>query len=526
MLRQHHAGEHRLDREQQQRAGEHRNREGDQHELRLRRDWRARRLVRGIHTEVRCDKAAGRVRGSFAAQRIARPKGQSTGRRSGRSADLRRRHHRRRPQRPRLRRLSGAGRTQGDRAGAARCRRRRGGDRGIPSGLPQLGRRLHGLAAQPEGHPRSRACRAWPARSSSGQLHNFLPLARRALSEGRRRASTRAEVAKFSTPRCRAARRLRARLDAVADVLRALVLRDAAERGRGPAARGDRRARCKSGRHRQAAAPARHRRCNATCSTCSPTRPATISTAGSRASRSRPRYGFDGVVGNYASPYTPGSAYVLLHHVLRRGERQEGRVGPRDRRHGRDHAGDGEGARSRAASRSDVDAPRARGDRRDGPRGRRRDRRRASDRARARVVSNLNPKLLFERLIDRAGAADADSRERIDELALRLRHVPHERRARRSCRDFTLPAGRELRRSSHRRHHHRADARLHGARLFRRAHARLVARADRRDADPVDARRHARAAGAARREPVLPARRAGTAGRGVMGRSSRRRSPT
>ena len=27
-------------------------------------------------------------------------------------------------------------------------------------------------------------------------------------------------------------------------------------------------------------------------------------------------YGFDGVVGNYASPYTPGSAYVLLHHVF------------------------------------------------------------------------------------------------------------------------------------------------------------------------------------------------------------------
>jgi phytoene dehydrogenase-like protein len=25
-------------------------------------------------------------------------------------------------------------------------------------------------------------------------------------------------------------------------------------------------------------------------------------------------YGFDGIVGNYASPYTPGSAYVLLHH--------------------------------------------------------------------------------------------------------------------------------------------------------------------------------------------------------------------
>ena len=51
--------------------------------------------------------------------------------------------------------------------------------------------------------------------------------------------------------------------------------------------------------------------------------------------------GFDAVVGNLASPYTPGSAYVLLHHVLRRSERQARRVGPRHRRHGRDHAGDG-----------------------------------------------------------------------------------------------------------------------------------------------------------------------------------------
>ena len=27
-------------------------------------------------------------------------------------------------------------------------------------------------------------------------------------------------------------------------------------------------------------------------------------------------FGFDAVVGNYASPYTPGSAYVLLHHAF------------------------------------------------------------------------------------------------------------------------------------------------------------------------------------------------------------------
>src|SRR3954453_13151133 len=27
-------------------------------------------------------------------------------------------------------------------------------------------------------------------------------------------------------------------------------------------------------------------------------------------------FGFDAVVGNYASPYAPGAAYVMLHHVF------------------------------------------------------------------------------------------------------------------------------------------------------------------------------------------------------------------
>ena len=27
-------------------------------------------------------------------------------------------------------------------------------------------------------------------------------------------------------------------------------------------------------------------------------------------------FGFDAIVGNYASPYTPGTAYVLLHHAF------------------------------------------------------------------------------------------------------------------------------------------------------------------------------------------------------------------
>ena len=39
-------------------------------------------------------------------------------------------------------------------------------------------------------------------------------------------------------------------------------------------------------------------------------------TAGSRARWSRARFAFDSIVGAYASPYTPGTAYVLLHHCF------------------------------------------------------------------------------------------------------------------------------------------------------------------------------------------------------------------
>jgi phytoene dehydrogenase-like protein len=43
---------------------------------------------------------------------------------------------------------------------------------------------------------------------------------------------------------------------------------------------------------------------------------ATSSTAFRRATSPRPCSAFDGVVGNFASPYTPGTAYVLLHHLF------------------------------------------------------------------------------------------------------------------------------------------------------------------------------------------------------------------
>jgi phytoene dehydrogenase-like protein len=54
-------------------------------------------------------------------------------------------------------------------------------------------------------------------------------------------------------------------------------------------------------------------------------------------------YGFDGVVGNYASPYTPGSAYVLLHHLFGEVNGKKGAWG---------HAIGGMGAITQAMARS------------------------------------------------------------------------------------------------------------------------------------------------------------------------------
>ena len=54
-------------------------------------------------------------------------------------------------------------------------------------------------------------------------------------------------------------------------------------------------------------------------------------------------FGFDAIVGNYASPYAAGLGLCAAAPRVRRGERQEGRLGPCHRRHGRDHAGHGAG---------------------------------------------------------------------------------------------------------------------------------------------------------------------------------------
>ena len=195
-------------------------------------------------------------------------------------------------------------------------------------------------------------------------------------------------------------------------------------------------------------------------------------------------YGFDGIVGNYASPYSPGSAYVLLHHVFGEVNGKRGAWG---------HAVGGMGAITQAMARcaasrgvvirlgTAVREVLVEGDRAVGVLTEAGETLRASA-----VISNLNPKLLYMNLFAPGGAAAGVPRAH-EPLPLRLGHVPHERGAVGAA-GLQLPAGQELAGPPHRRHHHRPDARLHGARLLRRPPARLVAQADRRARDPLDAR--------------------------------------
>src|SRR5690606_25268544 len=121
-------------------------------------------------------------------------------------------------------------------------------------------------------------------------------------------------------------------------------------------------------------------------------------------------FGFDGIVGNYASPYAPGTAYVLLHHVFGEVDGVKGAWG---------HAIGGMGAITQAMARAAqsagaqiltgagveqvlVEHGRAVGVA-------------TADgrilRARA-VVANTNPKLLYQRLLPQAAVPPA-TRERM-----------------------------------------------------------------------------------------------------------------
>jgi phytoene dehydrogenase-like protein len=121
-------------------------------------------------------------------------------------------------------------------------------------------------------------------------------------------------------------------------------------------------------------------------------------------------FGFDGIVGNFASPYAAGSAYVLLHHVFGEVNGKKGVWG---------HALGGMGAITQAMARAAVE----RGVQIRTEAGVREvivERGRAvgvvteqGERINARcIVSNLNPRLLYTRLID-PSMLSAEFRERM-----------------------------------------------------------------------------------------------------------------
>lgn len=121
-------------------------------------------------------------------------------------------------------------------------------------------------------------------------------------------------------------------------------------------------------------------------------------------------FGFDGIVGNYASPYTPGSAYVLLHHVFGESNGVKGAWG---------HAIGGMGAITQAMAHAAVEAgAEIRVDA--GVNKVLVEQGRACGvvladgevmRARA-IVANVNPKLLYEQLLEPAHVPAA-TRERM-----------------------------------------------------------------------------------------------------------------
>ncbi|NIJ76046.1 phytoene dehydrogenase-like protein [Xanthomonas campestris] len=144
------------------------------------------------------------------------------------------------------------------------------------------------------------------------RINNFLPLPTgEYLLAGAGRTAM--EVGKFSARDAAALPAYEARLEQLADVLRALALQPPPGVSDGgwlralpqlwPRASWG----CSCRDYRS--------RCGRSCSTCSRFRPPSSWIAGSKAPI-KALFDFDGIVGNYASPYTPGTAYVLLHHVF------------------------------------------------------------------------------------------------------------------------------------------------------------------------------------------------------------------
>ena len=220
-------------------------------------------------------------------------------------------------------------------------RRRRGGDRGIPSRLPQFDRELHRQPAPPQGDRRHAAARARLADHRADD-QQFLP-ARGRLSQARRRHR------RGRRPSSRASRRrtpttfpaYEEALERVAEVLRDLALKTP------PNAGGGLRALLAAARAGQARSPSMDLEAQRDVMDLFAKSARDFLDGWFENEHVKAAFGFDAVVGNYASPDTPGSAYVLLHHVFGEVNGKKGAWGHCGRRHGRDHADDGGGVRRR-----------------------------------------------------------------------------------------------------------------------------------------------------------------------------------
>ncbi len=188
-------------------------------------------------------------------------------------------------------------------------------------------------------------------------------------------------------------------------------------------------------------------------------------------------YGFDGIVGNFASPYDAGSAYVLLHHVFGEVNGKKGAWG---------HAIGGMGAITQAMAKACIEAgvtirtgagvKRVTQDK-FGVTGVELDN---GEHLKAKAIaSNLNPKLLFTRMIEDERPVPEDFSRRMQNwkcgsgtfrMNVALVRTPQLHR----------PSRQNPRRTSHRWHHHRPLTALYGTSLLRCKNPRLVEKTHRR----------------------------------------------
>ncbi len=235
-------------------------------------------------------------------------------------------------------------------------------------------------------------------------ISNFVPLPDgRYLKIGPTLAATQREVSKFSQRDADALPRYYAMLERVAGVLRELALETPPNVGGG--VRDALQALAAGNRLRRLDMPARRDVLDLFTKSAGQLLDAWFESDPLKAA-----FGFDAIAGNFASPYTPGTAYVLLHHVFGEVNGKQGAWG---------HAVGGMGAITQAMAQeargrgvkidTDCEVARVCVDSRGAQGVQLADGRVIEARC---VVSNLNPKLLYLQLID-ASALDAEFLQRI-----------------------------------------------------------------------------------------------------------------